>query len=106
VAGAIEGTRIELTTYVRGRSRKLRDQALQGSKGVCEACQVDFTNILDGNGVKVLEVHHRKQLSEYDAPELTQLKDLAVICANCHRLIHAKHEKPMNVETLRKLLRA
>ena len=73
--------------YVRGRSRQLRDLALENADGVCCVCDVDYSKVLDGNGVRVLQVHHRKQLAASDAPRLTSLKDLAVVCANCHLLV-------------------
>ena len=102
---ALEGLRTETTTYVRGRSRELRDLALQNSRGVCEACRVDFQRLLGGKGVRVLQVHHRKQFAATDSPRLTRLSDLAVLCANCHMLVHMDPSQALAVEKLRSMLR-
>lgn len=101
---AIEGLRTETVTYVRGRSRQLRDLALENSEGACCVCDVDYSKLLHGKGVRVLQVHHRKQLAASDTPRLTSLKDLAVVCGNCHLLIHMNPKRALSVEALKKML--
>lgn len=101
---AIEGIAREVISYYKSRSRPLRDAALALGKGVCEACGTDFTLILDGQGVRVLQVHHRQQLSVGDEPRLTSVTDLAVVCANCHSLIHMDPKRALSIETLRGIL--
>src|SRR5205085_4231923 len=43
---AIEGLRTETVRYVRGRSRYLRNLALEESDGVCSVCEVDYSKLL------------------------------------------------------------
>lgn len=102
---AIEGLRTETTSYVRGRSRELRDLALENSHGICEACGVNFERVLGGKGVRVLQVHHRKQFAATDSPRVTRLSDLAVLCANCHMLVHMNPDEAISVQRLRQMLR-
>lgn len=99
----LEGTRTESMFYRLGRSRELRDMALAQSNGMCVACNVDFSKILGGLGTRALQVHHRQQLSAFDEPTLTKLTDLAVVCANCHALIHANPKAALSVEELRRI---
>lgn len=101
---AMEGLTTETVRYARGRSRRLRDEALRRARGMCEACGCDFTRLLHGRGVRVLQVHHRKQLSAVDKPRLTSVKDLAVLCANCHALTHMNPWRALKVDVLRKLM--
>ena len=103
---AIEGLLTETVRYVRGRSRQLRDLALGKSEGICCVCDVDYTRWLEGKGVRVLQVHHRKQLAATDAPRVTHLNDLAVVCANCHMLIHMNPKRALSIEALKKMLKA
>lgn len=103
-AAALEGLRTETVTYSRGRSRMLRDLAVSRSRGVCEACRVDFSKLLNGKGVRALQAHHRRQLAISDRPRLTKLHEIAVVCATCHALIHAHPNKAMPVARLRLLL--
>lgn len=60
--------------------------------------------MLNRDGVHVLQVHHRRQLAASKAPRVTSLKDLAVVCANCHALIHMDPKRALKVETLRSRL--
>lgn len=101
---AIEGLRTETKSYVRGRSGQLRELALGKANGVCCVCDVDYKKLLNGKGVRVLQVHHRKQLAASDAPRVTHLSDLAVVCGNCHLLIHMNPRQALEVEELRTML--
>jgi Zn finger protein HypA/HybF involved in hydrogenase expression len=96
----LEGIARELTVTARSRSRKLRGLALRRSRGICEACGTDYSALLEGKGIHVLQVHHRRQLALQDVPKLTSPDDLAVVCANCHAIIHADCLNAMSVETL------
>jgi len=99
-----EGVKTETVVYSRGRNRALRDRALELAKNICEACQIDFGKLLGGKGVRVLQVHHRKQLGSTDQPRLTRVKDLAVLCANCHALVHTDPKRALAVSVLGRML--
>jgi 5-methylcytosine-specific restriction protein A len=102
---AVEGTLTEARHYTRKRDRRLRALALERARGICEACEREYGVLLDGLGHRVLQVHHRRQLGATDAPRITSLKDLAVVCANCHALIHADPRHAIKVPSLRRRLR-
>ena len=102
---AHEGALKEQRRLTRGRNRKLRDQALLLAKDRCAACGRDYAKVLNGDGKRVLEVHHRRQLSNHSSPKLKQVTDLAVVCANCHRLLHVKPGKTLEVEELKRRLK-
>ena len=65
---------------------------------------VDFRAVANGLGERCLVVHHKKQLKDYDEPKWTSASDLAVVCANCHMMIHANPAKALSVAQLRKKL--
>jgi hypothetical protein len=54
----------------------------------CEACGFDFEKTYGSVGNEFCEVHHIIPLSESDEPMQTTLNDLAILCSNCHRMIH------------------
>lgn len=54
----------------------------------CEVCKFDFAETYGEHGEDFCEVHHLKQLSKVDGVVKTELIDLAVVCSNCHRIIH------------------
>ena len=100
----IEGLLTEVAYLKRKRSRSLRDLAFRLAAGICAVCDRDFSKLLNGRGVRVLQVHHRRQLSAHTAPALTSVDDLAVVCANCHMLLHLDQDKALRVEELRDML--
>jgi hypothetical protein len=100
----MEGTLTEVRTAKRGRSQRLRMAALRNSSGICGICRRDFRRILSGRGVRVLQVHHKKQLSAIKSPRLTKLSDLLVVCANCHILLHLDPSRALEPSVLRKML--
>lgn len=59
----------------------------------CEACAFDFKEKYGELGSEFCEVHHIMPLSESDQAVETKLSDLAILCSNCHRMIHKT--KPM-----------
>lgn len=66
----------------------------------CEACYFDFAKTYGEDGIGFAECHHRRPLCELDGIGITKLSDLAIVCANCHRMLH--FSKPAKtVEILR-----
>jgi hypothetical protein len=104
MVAAVEGVTREVRILSRGRNSALRNEAVARANGMCSACGIDFRLILGGRGVCVLQVHHRLQLALSDLPRVTRLEDLAVLCANCHALIHSDRGQAITVEALRALL--
>lgn len=102
---ALEGMATEARVLQRTRNRGLRDEALRQAEGICACCNRDFASILDGRGVRVLQVHHQQQLGWRSTPRVTRLRDLAVVCANCHLLLHLDPKRPMAIAELRMKLK-
>lgn len=61
---------------------------------VCQGCRMDFGVIYGAAGKDYIEAHHLIPLNELpeDVPvKLDPKEDFAVLCANCHRMIHRKN---------------
>ena len=101
---AWEGNRVEYRAYRRKRDQRLMQAVRQAAKGICAVCEVDYSKILKGNGIRVLQVHHKHQLGQLDTPRLNSPHDLAVVCANCHALIHMDSKKALPIKTLKSML--
>ena len=99
----MEGIAREATIITRRWNRSLRDGALERSGGFCAACGQNFSQILCGRGMRALQVHHKRQLSLEEDPVETTLEDLAVVCANCHAIIHADPKSALPIEDLQRL---
>jgi 5-methylcytosine-specific restriction enzyme A len=93
---ALEGeTRRHLVLH-RRREAKLRAAKLEQVRNQqaghirCEVpgCGFDFEEAYGAVGAGYAQVHHLRPLHTLDEPSLTRLDDLAVVCANCHAMIH------------------
>jgi hypothetical protein len=60
----------------------------------CEACEFNFSERYGAIGEGFCEVHHKVPLSSLNERSKTKLEDLAILCSNCHRMIH--RTKPMS----------
>lgn len=54
----------------------------------CEVCGFDFAAYYGSRGVGFIECHHTKPVATLAAGDVTHIDDLALVCANCHRIIH------------------
>ncbi|EKT4450658.1 TPA: HNH endonuclease [Pseudomonas putida] len=92
----------------RERDRKLvlykKKQAMSKyGKLDCEACGFSFLSRYGDAGKDIIDVHHTKPLHTLKPGEKTRLNDLALLCSNCHRVVHSS--KPwLTIEELRKAL--
>ena len=54
----------------------------------CESCSLGEGQLPTELGEACFEVHHLRPLAELGGPTITRLDDLALLCANCHRMTH------------------
>lgn len=54
----------------------------------CEQCGFDFEKTYGAIGKGFIECHHKTPLAELSLETTTSLKDLMLVCANCHRMLH------------------
>lgn len=107
-AEIIEGRRLLKLHKVKERKpqivrRKKRAVLAATGRLVCEACDFDFASVYGKLGEGFAECHHRSPLAELDGETPTRLEDLAIVCANCHRMLH-KSRPMLRVENLRTLI--
>ena len=70
----------------------------------CEVCDFDFYNVYGEIGKGFIEAHHRVPLSKIDGESKTELKDLALVCSNCHRILHRRIDT-MSITDLRNTIK-
>ncbi|MFJ3270340.1 HNH endonuclease [Streptomyces sp. NPDC086776] len=79
------------------RKKKISSVLRQGGSLACEACGFDFEEVYGDRGAGYIECHHVVPLHEAGEGR-TKLSDLALICANCHRVIHRRAPWPIPAE--------
>ena len=94
----------------RARERNSRVVALAKQRrlkiaGVlaCDCCGFDFSEVYGGLGAGFIEAHHTLPVSEMGEGHTTRTGDLALVCSNCHRMLH--RARPwLGLEQLRDVL--
>lgn len=77
---------------VKERSRKIiaekKEQAMRNGTLFCEVCNFSFKKVFNKD---FIECHHIAPIGQLGVRETT-LGDLALVCANCHRMLHSKFD--------------
>ncbi len=94
--GFPEGKLKERLHYARERNnevvRQAKAQAMSevGSLN-CVCCGFDFFKFYGELGKGFIEAHHTRPISElHEDGDITKIEDLALVCSNCHRMLHRK----------------
>lgn len=78
----------------RERNRKLVKAKLDAASAAgplsCEVCSFDFQSAYGDLGEGYIEVHHLNPVHLLKPGMKTRLDDLALLCANCHRMAHRR----------------
>lgn len=92
----------------RERNRKLVEHAkalfiLQDPNLHCEVCGFSYVEHYGELGRGFIEAHHTIPIAELKKGGKTSVSDLAMLCANCHRMIH-RGERTLAVKELKNYL--
>ncbi|MRG28781.1 hypothetical protein GIJ05_11515 [Laceyella tengchongensis] len=92
-------------------SSKLKKEAIRrvkmkGQPVSCEVCGFVFEEVYGKHGADYIEAHHKVPLSELEAEGAeVRVEDIALLCSNCHSMIHRKREW-LTVEELKKIVQS
>lgn len=75
------------STAVKSKKNKMLNE--QGFLQ-CEICGFIFEDSYGELGNGYIECHHIVPLADIDVQKKTQMSDLALVCSNCHRMLHRK----------------
>jgi hypothetical protein len=106
-----EGRVIFRQHRLRERNRAVIDKAKaeemrrSGGKLRCCVCRFDFADVYGALGQGFIEGHHTKPLGDLEDESETKVADIALVCSNCHRMLHRYRPWP-NASELRSILRA
>lgn len=99
-------TKSYITKYER--NSKNREAAIRIHGWNCQACGFNFFKKYGSLGKKFIEVHHIKPLHTLEnSVKINPETDLAVLCSNCHKMIHRKiegRESILSVDELKKIV--
>lgn len=92
-AQAIEGRVLFRFHRIRERNQNLVNKKkrlvfAQCGELRCEVCSFNFEYQYGSLGKGYIECHHTVLLSKLEPTKKTKLSDLALVCSNCHRMLH------------------
>lgn len=95
IADATEGRLITRIHRTRERNKSLvkrKKISFENKHGhlFCEACGFDFSSVYGVRGEGFIECHHTQPVAMMKPGQKTKLSDLALLCANCHRMVHVR----------------
>ena len=92
-----EGRRKEVLQRIRDRNHEIVEEAKRlfriknGGRLYCEVCGFSFESVYGELGDNFAEGHHKTPLSELPSEGgVTNVEDIAVVCSNCHRILHRR----------------
>ncbi len=101
----LESRRYGWHRRAEGRNSSIARSAkkIQGSR--CQVCRRDFPKEHGELGSSCTEAHHLTPFSEMDSRprQLDPEKDFAIVCSNCHRMLHSE-TPPLSIAALTKQL--
>lgn len=101
---ATEGRRRLVLHLQRERNQTVvRNKKKQAASLDCEVCGFSFARAYGAAASDYCEVHHLLPLSEVEHASRTRMEDLAILCANCHRVVHL-HNPPYTLHQVRSML--
>lgn len=115
IYGELEGDKFirqHINQEVTNRNSKIVQKAkynafIKGKgKILCECCGFDFVSFYGKIGSRFIECHHKIHLSKGE--RITHTSDLALVCSNCHRMLHRRKEDGThhNIKTLKELIQS
>lgn len=104
IFSAVEGKSQLILHLQRERNHAIVAYKKQTAESLaCEICGFLFADVYGEAAQSYCEVHHLLPLSKINGQQKTELTDLMIVCANCHRIIHLKNP-PYSPDEIRKML--
>jgi 5-methylcytosine-specific restriction protein A len=100
-----EERRLRWHRRYEGRNRSVVAAAKKAQGLTCRGCDVNYRELYGQPGERCVDAHHLLPFAELGAGvrKLHPIRDFAIVCSNCHRLIHSRRE-PLTILELRELL--
>ena len=102
-----EGKRLLKKHYIRERNPKVIKEAKmlaleRNGELRCEVCGFSFSEHYRERGKDFIEGHHKIPVSQIEKGQKTSPEDIALLCSNCHKIIHIKMPY-LSIEELTKI---
>ena len=107
VEEGMEGKKTRVLRYTNRYERNpdLRVTAIRVHGTNCQVCGFNFEKVYRDRGFGYIEVHHKRPVFTFGKNvRVNPRTDMAVLCSNCHRMIHRHKDRVLSVQQLRKMV--
>jgi len=97
--------------FLKSHKRKERDSKLvrlvksqrleKTGELCCDVCGFDFFKVYGLIGKGFIEAHHLVPVSQLKKGDKVKVSDFALVCSNCHRMLHNKKDKLLTIKQLK-----
>ena len=85
-------------------AKKAKERRLAKSGELqCDVCSFDFTDTYGQLGEGFIEAHHTVPVAMLQGPAKTKLSEIALVCSNCHRMLH-RGKRLLSVQELKEIV--
>lgn len=107
--GVLEGEIFYKLHKLRERDQKIvesKKSQYYNTFGIldCEVCKFEFQPFYGDIGKGFIECHHKNPLFTLKSTVKTKIDDLALVCSNCHRMLH-RSSKFLSIDELATMIR-
>lgn len=96
-----EGRRLREEQYFSKRNHELITRKKRESDYSCEVCGLNFIEKYGDIGIHFIEAHHLERIA--NGARLSSLNDIALVCSNCHSMLHRKNP-PYKIAELKNMI--
>lgn len=95
---------VQTTQYERDARNRAEAIKLHGTK--CCVCGFDFEEAYGDIGRGFIEIHHLNPLADLEGEQETDPRtDLVPLCSNCHRMVHRRRDRTLDIGDLKERLK-
>lgn len=103
----LEGGKTTRFVSTYERDPRLRRLAIKLHGLKCAVCLFDFGRTYGPHGEGFIHVHHLRPVSGLGGKkEVNPKSDMAVLCANCHSMVHRYKDKTLSLDQLKEIMLA
>jgi hypothetical protein len=71
----------------------------------CQVCGFSFVETYGEIGRGFIEAHHKRPVAQLTPGSRTYVRDIGLVCANCHRMLH-RGDRTLSIEELRAIVQS
>jgi len=86
--------------------KAVKEEALKKCSELhCEACGFSFKEFYGELGNGFIEAHHLFPIAELTNETETKKSDIALVCSNCHRMLHRRRPWLSSIDELKSIIK-